>query len=130
MSDVTCTSCVVEVLEERHTGVVQDKEGNDLWLFSPGDPFENAHDETVFVKYETREVPVKKDKVFDGTPMQAEEAGWCENEFGWVCPTCSGNDYTTADSTKNSDPSPEAKKMFSTVAKHLTKAKKNAKVKQ
>jgi len=31
-------------------------------------------------------------KVFDGTEEQAEAEGWLQNEFGWVCRDCSGEE--------------------------------------
>jgi len=37
-----------------------------------------------------REVMVDAEKLFDGTEEQALKAGWQENEFGFVCVTCAG----------------------------------------
>jgi len=32
---------------------------------------------------------------FDGHPVEAEGAGWEENEYGWVCPECREEDHST-----------------------------------
>ena len=34
---------------------------------------------------------------FDGTAEEAADAGWCENEFGWVCPECADLDLGCED---------------------------------
>ena len=33
-----------------------------------------------------------EETLFDGTPEEAEAAGWVENEFGFVCPECADFD--------------------------------------
>lgn len=43
------------------------------------------------------EVMVNAEKVFDGTEEQALAAGWQENEFGFVCTTCAGEQQEDPD---------------------------------
>ena len=43
------------------------------------------------VKNEERTINQESDKVFNGTKLEAEAAGWVENEWGFVCPECGGD---------------------------------------
>ena len=119
MSKIICTSCTVKTNKTVKALVIRDLEDKEVPL-PDGHHIEGIGDKLVLVqriskvlmnlgthqktitwesvpnhnytiKEETRVVPEEQDKVFSGTKHQAKQAGWVENEFGWVCPECSGN---------------------------------------
>ena len=119
MSKIICTSCTVKTDKIVKALVIRDKEtgkevlpdghhidvtGGKLTLVQRVSKVHinpETHKKTITwdsqnnPKYEVKEEPrivqEQQDKVFSGTKYQAEQAGWVENEFGWVCPECSGN---------------------------------------
>ncbi len=44
------------------------------------------------------EIPVHQPRMFDGTPGQAEAAGWEITPSGWICPTCRPEAHRPEDS--------------------------------
>ncbi len=106
MSDVTCTSCNIETVEEVPTAVVYyaitgiELTKDELETLSKDHPVstwqDGSHGDYTVMTVD-RPVSYETSKVFDGTVEQAQEAGWQENEFGFVCPSCAGDDFTTED---------------------------------
>jgi hypothetical protein len=118
MSRIVCTSCTVKEEKPVKALVVRDKEGEEVPLpqghhiegtgnnlalvqriskvltnsktHKKSITWESKPSPDYTVKEETRVIPEEQDKIFNGTKHQAEQAGWCENEFGWCCPECSG----------------------------------------
>lgn len=108
---VVCTSCNVLVPQKTWVRVVLFT-GLEIGLEDFLDTAEKVHKMSKFeaqqafltlsrhprlLGYEFKEVEkelmVEADKVFDGTEEQALEAGWQENEFGFVCTTCAGEQF-------------------------------------
>lgn len=98
MSDVTCSSCTVHSQVEDIVQVAYDKRTGDL-ISRDGVKRQdlvsrvlNGLEDSWGVRYDVGLVDRFDPKVFDGTPEQALEEGWVQNEFGWVCPDCSALD--------------------------------------
>lgn len=121
MSDIVCTSCVIQVPEPHQVIKFYRKQGRKSVEMSPEDVFAEAHEVglsmDVVVAYAeegskghkalpgiefktvVEEVMVDKEKVFDGNEEQALKAGWVENEFGYVCPDCADTDAGSSESS-------------------------------
>lgn len=118
---ITCTSCTVKTpkkskgwtIIDKTTGErvalpgghhIQEENGKAILVQRTPKVLLNAKKQKVIswdskpnpnyeVKEEEKEILEETDKVFTGSKSEAEKAGWVENEFGWVCPECSGIAY-------------------------------------
>ena len=115
---ITCTSCTVKTPKLVKILVIIDKETGKEVPLPDGHHIESNHGalfltqriskvlvnngkksltwESKFnprydVKETERTINQESDKVFNGTKLEAEAAGWVYNEFGWVCPECGGD---------------------------------------
>ena len=115
---ITCTSCTIKTPKLVKTLVITDKETGKEVPLPDGHHIESNHgelfltqriakvlvtngkknltwDSKVNPKYSVEEgertINQETDKTFSGTKLEAEAAGWVLNEFGWVCPDCTGD---------------------------------------
>jgi len=121
MSKIICTSCTIKISKKGKALTIIDKERGEPVPLPQTHHLQEENGKTVLVKRipkvtlnskkqklisweskvdpkyevkeEEKEVFEEADKVFKGTKYEAEKAGWLENEFGWVCPECSGISY-------------------------------------
>jgi hypothetical protein len=115
---IVCTSCTIKTPKLVKTLVITDKETGKEVALPDGHHIEGTGDKIVLVQriakvlikdgkksltWESKENPrytvengertinQESDKTFNGTKLEAEEAGWVSNEFGFVCPECTGD---------------------------------------
>lgn len=86
---VACIACFTEHRFKKELWVLDKPDGTVEVLGDIQNPPPGAR-KSVKTIVETR------DKVFDGTIVQAKRAGWVENEFGLVCPQCAGTDISVS----------------------------------
>ena len=115
---ITCTSCTVWTRKLVKTLVITDKETGKEIPLPEGYHIGGLGDKLALVQrisqvrmvngkksitWESKENPrytvengertinQESDKTFNGTKLEAEAAGWVENEWGFVCPNCTGD---------------------------------------
>jgi hypothetical protein len=115
---ITCTSCTIKTPKLVKTLVITDKETGKEIPLPDGHHIEGTGKDLILVqrtarvylnngkknltwdskvnpRYSVEEgertINQETDKTFGGTKLEAKATGWVLNEFGWVCPDCTGD---------------------------------------